>query len=116
MVSHPCPLVTLLRPHLLQFLGTVHKLIRIRLWNYPPLIRLLHKVLVTLLVRKSDGIVLRREVQVCALHEVCTRLPSHKWVLPSVALAKRIPVHTPVVRWPVAGLGCGFDGFVDAGR
>lgn len=108
--------LALLRPHLLQFLRVVHKLLRIRLGDDPPLIRLLHKVLVALLVRESDSVFLALEVEVGALHEVCAGLPPHERVLPAVALFENIPVHAPVVRVPVAGLCGRLRGLVDAMR
>lgn len=104
----------LLRPNLLQLLRTVHKLVCICLGNHLPLIWLLHEKLITLLVGKSNGILLGLEVEVCALHEIGTALPAHQRVFPSVTLTERVPIHTPVVRVPVAGLRCGFGGFVDA--
>lgn len=75
----------LLRPDLLQFLRAVHKLIRIRLRNDPPLVRLLHKELVSLLLRKRNRRIFRVKVQMCALHEIRRTLPAHQRVLPSVA-------------------------------
>ena len=103
-----------LRPYVLQRLRTVQKVVRIRLGNDPPLVRLLHKVLVALLVRKVDGGLLALEVEMRALHEVGGGLPAHQGVLPSVAFGENVPVHAPVVAVPVAGLGGGFGGTVDS--
>jgi hypothetical protein len=41
-------------------------------------------------------------------------LPAHERVLPSVALGQHIPVDAPLVTVPVAGLGGGLCGAVDA--
>lgn len=106
----------LLRPHLLQLLRTVDELVGIRLWDDSPRIRLLHKILISLLVGEIDGVFLGLEVKVCALHEVGAGLPTHQRVLPAVALGERIPVHTPVAAVPVAGLCGGFGGLVDTGH
>lgn len=92
------------------------ELLRIRLGDDSPLIRLLDKVLVALLIRKSNRVVLALEAQVGALHEVCGGLPAHERILPAVALFEDVPVHAPSVRVPVAGLCGGLCGFVDARR
>ncbi len=61
---------SLFRRYLLQLLGTVHKIVGIRLGDDPPLIRLLHKILVALFLRESYCIFLALEVQMCALQEI----------------------------------------------
>ena len=92
----------------------MQEVIRIRLGHDAPLVRFLHKVLVPLLVRKVDGRLFAREVEMRALHEVGRGLPAHQRVLPSVALGEDIPVQAPVVAVPVAGLGRGLGGAVDS--
>ena len=87
---------TLLRPDRLQLLRAMGEVVRIRLWHKLPLIWLLHVVLVTLLVRKVDGIFLALELDALAVHEVCGGLPAHEGVLPSVSFWQWIPVHQPV--------------------
>jgi hypothetical protein len=106
----------LLRPHLLQLAGTVSELRSVRLEHTLSLVGLLHKVLVALLVGKVDRVFLGVEVQAGALHVVCAGLPAHEGVLPSVALGQHIPVDAPLVTVPVAGLGGGLCGTVDAER
>ena len=101
---------------MLQLLITPQKVIRISLRHNFPHIRLLHKILISLFLRKSDSILFALEVDVCALHEIGGRLPAHQRILPSVALREDVPVHAPVVAVPVAGLGRGFGFFVDSGR
>lgn len=56
---------------MLQLLIAPQEVVRIRLDRKLPLIRLLHKVLIALLLRKSDSFLPALEVDVCALHEVC---------------------------------------------
>ena len=81
----------------LQFLGAVREVVGVSLRYELPLIGLLHKILVSLLVSKVDGILLRFELYPVTLHVISRRLPSHQWVLPSVSLGKDVPVHQPVV-------------------
>jgi hypothetical protein len=100
------PSIPLLRPNMLQLLIAPQKVIRIRLRNNLPTIRLLNKVFITLLLCKPDGVLLALEVQMCALHEISRGLPSHQRVLPSVAFGENIPVHAPVVPMPVTRLCC----------
>ena len=107
------PFTLSLRPNMLQPRRTMHKVIRVCLGDDPSLIRLLHKILVPLLIRKVHCRFLTLKVQMCALHEVGRRLPAHERILPSMAFGKYIPVHAPVVPMPVAGLGCGFGRAVD---
>src|SRR5580698_6963456 len=76
----------LLRPNNLQLCRTMHEVVSICLRNKFPLVRLLDKVFVTLFLRKPDGIFLCLESDFLALHKVCTGLPSHQRVLPSVSL------------------------------
>ena len=77
-VIHTIPSMhALLRPNLLQRLRDMHELIRIRLRNDPPLVRLLHEKLIPLLVREPYRILLRLEAEVGALHEIRARLPAH---------------------------------------
>lgn len=105
----------LFRPDLLQLAGAVDELCSIGLGDDLALVRLLDEVLVALLVGKVDRVVLGLEVEAGALHGVCARLPAHERVLPPVALGQDVPVHTPCVAVPVAGLGGGLCGAVDAG-
>lgn len=104
----------LLCPHLFQRLRAVLKLRGVCLWDDPPLIGLLNKVLVALLIGKADRVLSRLEIEMRALHGVRRRLPAHQRVLPPVAFAEHIPVHAPMVSVPVAGLRCGFRGLVDS--
>jgi hypothetical protein len=104
----------LLGPHLLQLAGAVNELGSVRLGHTLALVGLLHKVLVALLVGKVDRVLLGVEVKTGALHGVCGGLPAHERVLPSVALGKDVPVETPLVTVPVAGLSGGLCGAVDA--
>ena len=92
----------------------MHKLRRIRLGHPLPLIRLLHKILVPLLIRKLNRVFFGVEVKVGALHEVARGLPAHERVLPAVAFGEDVPVHAPLVTVPVAGLLGGLRGAVDA--
>lgn len=67
----------LLRPNMLQLLITPQKIIRIRLRDNLPPVRLLHKVFVSLFLCKLDGVLLTLEVEMCALHEIGRGLPAH---------------------------------------
>jgi hypothetical protein len=60
----------LLSPDNLELPRNMHKVVRVCLRNELPLVRLLHKVLISLLVRKVDGIFLRLELHLEALHKV----------------------------------------------
>jgi len=62
--------IPLLRPDYLQLLRVMYEVIRVCLWYEPPLIRLLHKVFISLLLCETNRILLRIEVQNFALHEV----------------------------------------------
>ena len=61
----------LLRPNMLQLLVRPQEVIRIRLRDDLSRIWLLNEVLVALLLCESDSILLRLEIDVCSLHEVC---------------------------------------------
>lgn len=98
----------------LELLGLVNKVVCVRLRNNLALIRLLNKVLVTLLLREENGVFLGLEVQVGALHDIGRRLPAHKGILPSVALLQDIPIHPPMVAVPGSRLSCRLRGFVDS--
>lgn len=85
----------------------MHEVVGVRLGDDPPLIRLLHEILVPLLLRKLNGVLFRLEIKMGALEVIRRRLPAHERVLPPVALLQYIPVHAPLVPVPVAGLcGC----------
>jgi len=109
------PNIPLLRPNMLQLLVTPQKVVRVRLREDLPAIRLLDKVFISLLLRKPDGVLLALEVEMCALHEIGRGLPAHQRILPSVALGENIPVHAPLVAVPVAGLSCCLGRTVDTG-
>ena len=94
----------------------MHEVIRVRLRHEPPLIRLLHVVLVPLFLRERDRVFFRRELHFVALHEVRGGLPAHQGILPAVALGENVPVDAPGVRAPGAGLGGGAGGLVDSGK
>ena len=96
----------LLRANVLELLVGVQEVVGVCLWHSLSLIWLLDEVLVTLLLSKGDRILSRLEVHAHALHDIGGRLPSHKWVLPSVSLWQDIPIHAPVVCVPISGL-CG---------
>jgi hypothetical protein len=83
----------LLGPYDLEFSRDMSEEVGIRLGDELPLVRFLHKVLVTLLVGEVDGILLGFELYPVAVHEVGRRLPAHERVLPSVALGEHVPVH-----------------------
>jgi hypothetical protein len=104
----------LLGPYDLELSRNVSEEVGIRLGHELPLVRLLHKVLVTLFVGEVDGVLFGLELYPVAVHEVGRRLPAHKRVLPSVALGEHVPVHQPVVGGPVAGLCGRLGGLVDA--
>lgn len=104
----------LLRPDRLKLSRRVNELRRICLRKESPLVRLLHKVLISLLLRESDCILLALKCHFGALHEVARGLPAHEGVLPSMTLLQNIPIHAPLVTMPVAGLCCRFGGFEDA--
>ena len=56
---------------MLQLLITPQEVVRIRLRDDLPAIRLLNKVFISLLLCESNGILLTLEVKVRALHEIC---------------------------------------------
>lgn len=97
-----------------DLLGLVHEVVGVCLWNELALIGLLNKVFVSLLLREQDGVLLGLEVDVSALHDIARGLPAHERVLPSVALSKNIPIHSPMMTVPCTGLGRGLRGFVDS--
>lgn len=107
--------VPLFRPHLLQLARAVDELGGVSLRDDLALVGLLNEVLVALLVGEVDGVLLGLEVEAGALHVVCAGLPAHERVLPSVTLGQHVPIHTPLVAVPVAGLGGGLCGAVNAG-
>lgn len=78
------------------------------------LIWFLHEILIALLVGKVNSIFLALELYAMAIHKVGGRLPTHEWILPSVALGKDIPVHQPVRSVPVARLRCRLSGTIYA--
>ena len=92
----------------------MYELIRIRFRHDLPLVWLLHKPFVPLLLCEANGVLLRLEVHLGALHVVAGRLPAHKRVLPSMAFGEHIPINLPMMRVPVAGLSSGFGGLVNA--
>ena len=95
------------RWYFLELLRAMHEVVRIRLRNYSSLVRLLDKVLVSLLLSKVYGIVSRCKIQVRSLQVVRRRLPSHQRILPSVSLLQYVPIHAPVMTMPVSRLrGC----------
>jgi len=98
----------------LELLVLEKEVVGISLRDEAALIRLLNKVLISLLLGKSNGILLRLELEARALHAIGGRLPSHQRVLPAVTLLQNIPVHAPVVRVPGTGLRSGLCGTVDA--
>lgn len=106
---------SLLCEHYLQLAWNVGEEVGIGLWLELALVGFLHKVLVALLVGEVDGVLLGVELDAVAVHEVGRRLPAHQRVLPAVALWQDVPVHEPVRRVPVAGLGGRLGGAVDAG-
>lgn len=99
-----------------ELLGLVDEVVGIGLGHEAALVRLLDKVLVTLLLGKSDGVFLRLELQVGALHAIGRRLPAHEGVLPTVTPLQDIPIHAPVVLVPGTGLCCGLGRTVDTVR
>lgn len=103
----------LFRPYNLQLLRAVHKIVCVCFGHKLPRVRLLHKILIPLLLRKPDRIFFVLEAYMRALHEICRRLPAHQGILPPVAFAEDIPVHSPMVPMPVSGLCSGFGGPVD---
>lgn len=92
------------RRYLLELLWAMHKVVRIGFGNKPSLIWFLHKVFVSLLLGKVNGVVSRCKIQVCSLQIVGRRLPSHQRVLPSMSLLQYVPIHTPVMTMPVSRL------------
>lgn len=98
----------------LELLRLMKEVVCISFGNKPTLIRLLNKVFIALFLSKGNGILLRLELQMGALHVVCRRLPTHQRVLPPVALLQDVPVHTPVVFVPGARLSGRLCGPVDS--
>ena len=91
----------------------MNKLIRVSLGSELALVRLLDEIFIALFVGEPDGILFGLEAQMSALHEVATALPAHQRVFPPVAFRQDIPVHPPMVRFPVSGLTRGFGRFVN---
>lgn len=98
---------------MLELLGFVKEVVRVGLGHEAALVRLLDKILIALLLGKSDGILLGLELDVGALHTIGRRLPAHEGVLPAVAPLQDVPVHTPVVLVPSTGLCRGLRRAVD---
>lgn len=92
------------------------KVVRVSLGNESALIWLLDKELISLLLGEHDGVFLRFEVDVGALHAVGGRLPANERVLPPVTLLQDIPVHTPVVTVPVSRLRRGLRWAINSVR
>ena len=85
----------------------MHEVVRIRFRNHSSLVRLLHKIFVSLFLSKVNGIVSRYKVQVRSLQVVRRRLPSHQRILPPVSLLQYVPIHAPVMTMPISRLrGC----------
>lgn len=101
---------------MLQLVRGIQEIVGISLRSELSALRFLDKVLVPLLLGKTDGVLLGPEVDPGALHEIGRGLPAHQRVLPPMTLGKDIPVHAPVVTLPLAGLGGGFGFLVDAGE
>lgn len=92
----------------------MQEVVRIRLWQDPPLVWFLYIILITLLIGKVDSVFLCLEFNGHTLHEVGRGLPAHEGVLPSVTLGKWVPVNLPAVGVPCTGLCCGFRWTVDS--
>lgn len=71
---------------MLELLGLVVEVVGVGLGNKSALVGLLNEIFVSLLLREHDGVLLRLELQVGALHAIGRRLPSHQRVLPAVTL------------------------------
>lgn len=97
---------TLLRADVLEFAGAEEEVVGVSLGGELAGVGLLHEELVALLLSKVNSILLSLEAEMCALHVVARRLPSHQRVLPAVTLGKNIPVHAPIMTPPSSGL-CG---------
>jgi hypothetical protein len=48
------------------------------------------------------------------LHKITRGLPAHQRIFPSVSLAQDVPIHSPVMAAPLAGLCGRFGWLVDA--
>lgn len=92
------------RRYLLERLRAMQKIVRIGFGNEPSLVGLLHKVFVSLLLSKVNGVIPRCKVQVCSLQIVGRGLPSHQRILPSMSLLQYVPIHPPVMTMPVSRL------------
>jgi hypothetical protein len=96
----------LFRADVLQLTSAVEEVIGVSLWRELAGVGLLHEIFVALLLGEVNGVLLALEVEICALHEVSRRLPSHQWILPPMTLGKNVPVHSPIVASPGSRL-CG---------
>jgi hypothetical protein len=101
-------------PNDLELFRHVCKVVCIYLGGKHSLLWFLNKVLVALLLSKRNCLFLCVEADALALHKVCTGLPAHQRVFPSVSLLQRIPINEPLVRMPCARLSSRFCGFVYA--
>lgn len=90
------------------------EIIRIRLRHEFPLLVFLHEILVTLLLRESNGILFGLEIDVSRIRDIPRRLPSYQIILPTVSFAQDFPIHSPHVPMPVARLGRCFGWPIDA--
>jgi hypothetical protein len=99
-----------------ELLRLVNEVVGIGLGHETALVRFLDKVFVALLLGKSNGVFLRLELQVGALHSIGRRLPAHEGVLPTVTPLQDIPIHAPVVLVVGTGLCCGLGRPVDTVR
>lgn len=75
----------LFRRNLFELVRAMHEIVGVSFWHNFSVIGLLHKILVTLFLSKSNRIFFGLKVEVGTLQEVCRRLPAHQWILPSVA-------------------------------
>lgn len=104
----------LLGPDEFKLLWCIQEVIGVGFGRKSPLVWLLDKVLVALLFGKVDSLLLGIELELGALHKITGGLPAHQRIFPSVSLAQDVPIHSPVMTAPLAGLCGRFGWLIDA--
>ena len=87
-----------------KLLRLVNEVVGVGLWHNPPLIWLLHKVLIPLFLCKLYCLLLRSEIEMGTLHRISGRLPPHQRIFPSMTFLQYIPIQSPMMRVPCTRL------------
>jgi hypothetical protein len=69
-VQFPIPMVSSFRLDMLELPWLVYKVVGVSFRDNPPLVWLLHKILISLLLRELYRFLFRSEIEMCALHRI----------------------------------------------